>query len=156
MRILLIEDEPLIALDAEMSLIAAGHEVIGPYKTSKEALDAADRERPDIAMVDINLAGHNEGLGIVRDLYDRFGIRSVFATGQPDLARANAKTALGVLPKPYSSADLVNTFPVLELMLSGGAPPPPVFRQACSFFADNMPRCAWTGTLSHAHLLLSA
>jgi hypothetical protein len=80
------------------------------------------------------LAGHNEGLGIVRDLYERFGIRSLFATSQPNLARANAETALGVLPKPYSSHDLVNAFPVLASMLDGGAPPPPVIPTGLELF----------------------
>ena len=134
MRILLIEDEALIALDAETSLIAAGHEVIGPYKTRGDALEAAAREKPDIAIVDINLAGHNEGLGIVRALYAQFGIRSVFATGQPDLARSNAENAFGVLPKPYSSYDLVNTFPVLERMLTGGVAPPPTIPAGLELF----------------------
>jgi DNA-binding NarL/FixJ family response regulator len=121
----LIEDDAVIALGAGLSLTAAGHDIIGPFHTHSEAMDAAARERPDIALVDIDLAGHNEGLGIVRDLYESCGVRSVFASGQPDLARANKCSALGVLPKPYSERDLVDTFPVLQSVLAGGAPPPP-------------------------------
>lgn len=125
MRILLVEDEPIIALDAEMSLISAGHEVVGPCRTSEAALEAAQREKPDIAMVDINLCGGNEGVSIVRALRERLGIRSVFATGQPNIAREHRDTALGVLQKPYSPRDLVDTFPVLEALMRGDAPPPP-------------------------------
>ena len=125
MRILLIEDEALIALDAEACLISAGHEVLGPYKTHDAALAAARRDRPDIAMVDINLAGANEGIAIVRDLWDLTGVRSIFATGQPDIARDNRAFALGVLAKPYSPPDLINTFPVLQSLIDGGSPPPP-------------------------------
>jgi len=125
MRILLIEDEVLIAMDAEISLRAAGHEVVGPYKTHEKAMEAARLEKPDVAMVDINLAGHNEGLAIARDLFDRFGVRSFFATGQASVARDNRGLAMGVLHKPYSAYDLTHAFPVLEAVMGGASPPPP-------------------------------
>lgn len=135
MRILLVEDETIIGLAAEATLTAAGYEVIGPYKTYGDALEAARREKPDVAIVDINLAGYNEGVGIVRDLYACCGIRSIFATGQPNIARENRDIALGVLPKPYSDSDLVGAFPVLEAILKGGTPPPPNIPAGLEVFA---------------------
>jgi DNA-binding response OmpR family regulator len=134
-RILLIEDEPLIAMSAEASLTSAGHEVVGPFKTHGDALNAAIREKPDLAMVDINLAGHNEGIGIVRDLLDRVGVRSFFATGQPNVARQNREAALAVLQKPYTQEDLVDAIPVLETILAGQSPPPPRLPTGLELFA---------------------
>ena len=88
-------------------------------------MGAARLQKPDIAMVDINLAGHNEGLGIARDLRDCYGVRSFFATGQASVARDNRDLAMGVLHKPYSDYDLTHAFPVIEAVMGGASPPPP-------------------------------
>ena len=103
----------------------ATHEVIGPFRTHDDALSAARIEKPDIAIVDINLAGKSEGIAIARELLKRFGIRSIFATGQPAIAREHRSCALGVLQKPYSPKDLTGAMPVLERIVEGGTPPPP-------------------------------
>lgn len=135
MRILLIEDDALVAMAAEFSLRAAGHEIIGPFYRADAALDAAHLERPDVATVDIDLAGHNEGLGIVRDLFDLYGVRSIFATGQATLARDHRASVMGVLHKPYSANDLIDAFPVLQSIMGGATPLPPAIPSGLELFA---------------------
>lgn len=125
MRILLIEDDAIIAMAAEAALTEAGHVVLGPYSTLPAALAAGRLGAPDIALVDINLAGGQEGVAIARALMDQLGVRSLFATGQPNIARENKDAAIGVLEKPYTDGALREAMPVALAVLGGGAPPPP-------------------------------
>lgn len=76
--------------------------MIGPFHTAEAALAGAAHAQADLAVVDINLSGHHEGLGVARTLQQRHGLASVFATGQADIARANRDAATGVLAKPHT------------------------------------------------------
>ena len=125
MRILFVEDDPIIALSAEQTLTSAGHDVIGPFYTAEDALVGASGARADMAVVDINLSGHNEGLDVARQLRKRHGLPSVFATGQADVARGNKDAALGFLQKPYTDVALRDLVDVVATILKGGLPPPP-------------------------------
>ncbi|RYE67901.1 MAG: response regulator, partial [Oxalobacteraceae bacterium] len=105
MRILLIEDDPILALLAEIALEEDGHEIIGPAYDVAGALLLAQNHGIDIAFVDINLDGHDEGVGLAQTLYEQFNIHSLFVSGQIDVAKANSGYALGLLSKPYSPND---------------------------------------------------
>lgn len=122
MLVLVVEDEPMIAASIEWELIDAGFEVLGPALTVDEAIEVAQARRPDLALIDINLAGHDEGVALARDLKRHFGVASVFVTGQVVQARQNCDAALGVLPKPFSFDALVDTVPAALELLSGRRP----------------------------------
>lgn len=122
MLVLVVEDEPMIAASIEWELIDAGFEVLGPALSVDEALELAQARRPDLALIDINLAGHDEGVALARDLKRRLGIASVFVTGQVTQARQNCDAALGVLPKPFSFEALVQTVPAAMELLHGRRP----------------------------------
>lgn len=124
MRILIVEDDAIIALAAEMTLTDAGHQVIGPFANGARALAAAGAAHADVALVDINLAGGEEGLEVARALLRDHSLRSIFATGQPAIARSNQEIAMGVLQKPYTDAALRAAIPVIAAILEGGSPPP--------------------------------
>jgi DNA-binding response OmpR family regulator len=66
MVILIVEDEVLIGLDLHMLLSCAGYRVQGPATSAKSALAIAAMEKPDVAFVDVNLAGNAEGLELAR------------------------------------------------------------------------------------------
>jgi len=68
MRVLVVEDDPIIAMTAEHTLQAAGHLVIGPFSSVASAMAGAESAHADIGVIDINLAGHNEGLELARQL----------------------------------------------------------------------------------------
>ena len=101
MRILLVEDEPLIALDLENILERLGHEVVGVAETRDEAVRLAEDEHPDAALVDIKLRDGFTGIETVRRLTEDFGLYCAFVTGNPEQI-----TALGavVVAKPYTVA----------------------------------------------------
>ena len=99
--VLIVEDEILISMGLAMALNLAGYRVLGPTGSVKRALDIAAGECPDIALVDINLAGDAEGIGLARALHQRHGTTIVFLTAQPERARQARDVAFGVVGKPY-------------------------------------------------------
>ena len=101
MVILVVEDEVLIGMALAMVLRLADHEVHGPARTAERALELARWHRPELALVDVNLAGADEGLEVARALHDRHGTTVVFVTAQPERAREARDAALGVVAKPY-------------------------------------------------------
>jgi CheY-like chemotaxis protein len=108
--VLIVEDEPLIADFMSAVLGSADVRVVGAAMTGSEAVRIAERERPDIAFVDIGLVGAMDGWAVARKLHERFGTRPVFITGDagPGIdARAAAAGAAGCLHKPFGAADLV-------------------------------------------------
>lgn len=114
MHVLLVEDDPLIGLNSAEELRCAGHRVSGPADNEAEAEALVVEERPDIALVDINLAGDQEGVRLARKLHEQFGVRCLFVTGEAGPARANSDVAVGLLQKPYDPADLVCSLELLD------------------------------------------
>src|ERR1700761_2752251 len=81
LRILLVEDEPLIALDLESILERLGHEVVGVAETRLEAIHLAEHEHPDVALVDIKLRDGFTGVATADQLTSDFGLYCAFVTG---------------------------------------------------------------------------
>ena len=122
MVVLVVEDEPVIAASMEWELMAAGHEVLGPASSVEEADTLVRAQRPDLALVDINLAGADEGVELARDLKRRYGVHSLFVTGQAAQARQNTDAALGVLAKPFAFESLVACVPAAAELMEGRTP----------------------------------
>ncbi len=109
-RILVVEDDFLIAMQTEAALAAAGFNVIGTAATAEHALELAEKERPVLAVMDIRLASKRDGIDAARELYHELNIRCIFATAHDDeqtRKRAAPYAPLGWLAKPYSTASLV-------------------------------------------------
>ena len=110
-RVLIVEDDFLIAMQTEVALTAAGFDVVGPATTAEEAVDLAREAQPWLAVMDIRLASSRDGIDAARELYQDFAIRCIFATAHDDAhtrGRAEPYAPLGWLPKPYTMASLVN------------------------------------------------
>jgi two-component system, response regulator PdtaR len=125
-RILIVEDQYFVAIDNELNLRASGFEVVGLATTAKEAVELAERERPDLILMDIRLAGRGDGVEAAILIYDRLGVRCIFASGHADaLVRREAERAhpLGWLDKPYSSAALLAAVDGALLKLKSAAQP---------------------------------
>jgi two-component system, response regulator PdtaR len=120
--VLVVEDEPVIAASIEWELMAAGHEVLGPASSVEEAEALIGRQLPDLALVDINLAGADEGVALARDLKREHGVHSLFVTGQIAQARQNCDAALGVLAKPFAFESLVACVPAAVELIGGRRP----------------------------------
>jgi CheY-like chemotaxis protein len=104
-RVLIVEDEFYIALDIEASLAALGHTTLGIAISADQAVAIAERERPDVVVMDIRLAGSRDGIDAAEEIYARFGIRSLFVTANTDpqtRQRAAALKPIAFLEKPLS------------------------------------------------------
>lgn len=109
-RLLIVEDDFLIAMEAEAALSEAGFSVLGVATTAEEAFALARQHQPEVVVMDIRLAGQRDGIDAAGDLYRELGLRCIFATAHDDhrtRARAEPYGPLGWLTKPYTMASLV-------------------------------------------------
>jgi DNA-binding response OmpR family regulator len=122
MRVLVVDDEPLIALMNEDILIAAGHEVVGPAASVNAALILVLSNKIDLALLDVNLGWGGNGVELARCLYERHGITSLFASGSMREAREGSDVAIGLLSKPYGPNELVLAVAAAGALLAGVQP----------------------------------
>jgi DNA-directed RNA polymerase specialized sigma24 family protein len=83
-KVLIIEDEPLIAMDLETIVRDLGHDVIGVAITRDEAVAAAMAERPGLVLADIQLADDSSGIDAVKDILGKFAVPVIFITAFPE------------------------------------------------------------------------
>jgi DNA-binding response OmpR family regulator len=119
MRVLIVEDNALLAFMIEDALIEAGHELLGPVGTPAEAIALAEQSRPQLVIVDVNLKNDASGVEVARYLHINLDIPSLFATGQVEVARQNAGVAIGVLAKPFGPGAIVEAVGAISGILSG-------------------------------------
>ena len=108
-RILIVEDDLLVASEMEATLCDAGFEVVGIATTGKEALQLARTECPILAIMDIRIAGERDGIETALELFRSQGLRCIFASAHSDhdsRLRAQPAAPLGWLQKPYTMASL--------------------------------------------------
>jgi DNA-binding response OmpR family regulator len=108
-RILIVEDDVLIASQMEAALTDEGFEIAGAASTGKEALQLAEAQSPTLVVMDIRLAGERDGVDTALELFRLHGIRCIFATAHSDdgtRQRAAPAAPLGWLQKPYTMASL--------------------------------------------------
>lgn len=109
MKILIVEDEIMIALSMADSLGDADHEVVGLARDHETAMRVAQETHPDLALVDLNLATDIRGTVVAQHLRQRFDIPSIFVTGNPsDCQHLGPRVgALACLSKPFTPGELV-------------------------------------------------
>jgi DNA-binding response OmpR family regulator len=117
-RLLIVEDEPLVAFDAEHILIEAGYDVLATVDTIAAALSHMADGAPHLVLLDINLSDGN-GLAIAERAHAE-GVPVLIVSGVcPDQAQA---LAVGWLAKPYRPRDLTNAIAAIEAMVEGASP----------------------------------
>ena len=82
--VLIIEDEPIIAMDLEALVESQGHRVIGVAATHGEALELVRRQRPGLVLADIQLADGSSGLDAVNEILQSFDVPVIFVTAFPE------------------------------------------------------------------------
>ena len=90
MRVLIVEDEALIAMYLEKLVVEFGHEVCGIATCARDAVEHASTHRPDVALIDIRLALESSGIDAARELHARYGLRCIFVSANLDEATRNA------------------------------------------------------------------
>lgn len=99
-KILIVEDEFLVAMDLEDIVASAGYRVLGIAPDKQAASNFA--ELPDIALVDINLRDGPTGVAIARDLSERGGTVVIFVTANPSQITDPPLRSIGYVQKPFS------------------------------------------------------
>jgi CheY-like chemotaxis protein len=109
--ILIVEDEALVASYIREVLGESGFVIAGMASSGIEALTVAGQTRPDLALVDIKLAGPMDGIEVALLLRSRFGVPSIFLSGTADpqvMQRARDAAPLGFLEKPFRPSQVFN------------------------------------------------
>ena len=104
LRILVVEDEAITALDLSAILQRCGHEVVGVTGTAAGARELAALHRPDLVLVDVNLGDGGDGVEAATDIREALDIRAIFLTAYSDARtrdRAQAAWPLGLVKKPF-------------------------------------------------------
>lgn len=120
MKILIIDDEALVAMSLEFLLKVDGHVITGIAPDVASAISSAEQSPPDLAFVDIQLARGSSGYDVASALGDR-GILCFFLTGNvPEAPRPDL--ALGCIQKPYSDGVIQAALNIAQARLAGLEP----------------------------------
>lgn len=109
-RVLIVEDEAVLAMLYRRRLKSRGYTVTGTASTRDEAVSLAFKDPPDFVLMDIRLAGENDGIDAAREITARIKTRTIFMTGYSDEKIKNI--ALELHPLAY----LVKPFDLQELL----------------------------------------
>lgn len=108
-KILIVEDESLLAMSIEEKLKRSGYKVIDIVSTGEEAVEKASRTSPDLIIMDIMLEGKIDGISAVETIHQREHVPVLYLTACHDtetIQRANKTKHSGFMQKPVSRDDL--------------------------------------------------
>ena len=104
-NVLIIEDEPLIAMDIETIVRDLGHDVTGIAVTRDEAVALARADRPGLVLADIQLADNSSGIDAVKDILEQFAVPVIFITAFPErLLTGERPEPTFLITKPFQRA----------------------------------------------------
>ena len=115
-KVLIVEDQFLIAMALEEAIAKLGHDVVGIAAGKSQALDFIDAA--DVALVDINLLDGTSGVAIAQELSKR-GMTTVFMTANPELVRSGVRGVLGIIAKPISDSHLASLMKFIAARRTG-------------------------------------
>ncbi len=121
--LMIVEDEALVAIALRDELEDAGYAVVDLTDRHAEALEVAKACKPDLALVNIRLAGRDDGIELAEHL-KALGIPVLLISGQVSRARSAETVAIASLPKPYDAADMVLAVGYLLARLTGDSSSP--------------------------------
>jgi len=140
-RVLIVEDEALLAMDIEALVEDAGHQVVGEAASVHELKGLPASAAPDLAFVDLQLALGTSGLDAARLIHERWTRAAViFVTANPKKIPEDFAGAHGVIPKPFSRAGLTSALRYIE---EGLTTPPPTSPVPASFIASPAFAAIW-------------
>ncbi len=116
-RILIVEDEVFVAMDAEAILTSAGYDVVATAASADDAVATAGRLLPDLVLMDIRLLGPRDGIDAALEITHKFKLPVIFVTANIDPVthtRAMQAKPLTILSKPFTSANLLEAVATLK------------------------------------------
>lgn len=114
-KILIVEDEVIVALDLEGKLKKLGYTVCAIASTGREAVDKAASNYPDLVLMDISLKGNISGIEAAREIFACFNIPIIYLTANADdstFEKAKTTRPLGYLLKPFKERELKYTIEI--------------------------------------------
>ena len=117
-KLLIVEDEMVIAANISLQLSELGYEVMGIIPRGEEALKHVNDNPPDIILMDINLKGHLDGIATARLIQKKQDIPVIYLTANVDDAHFNSAKdthPYGFIAKPFKKLDLQRA---IELTIS--------------------------------------
>lgn len=114
-KILIVEDEAIVALDIARRLEKMDYEVIGRLASGEEALELIAKQPPDLVLMDINLQGEMDGIDTATTIYKTYNIPVIYLTayaGKSTLERAKQSKPYGYILKPFKEKELHATIEV--------------------------------------------
>jgi CheY-like chemotaxis protein len=115
-RILIVEDEPLMAFDNETMIEEAGYTVVATHDRVADAIATLEREKVDLILSDVRLTGERSGIDLAR-IAKAKNIPVLFATGRVPVEAA--ELAVGCLMKPYNDRTLKAALAAVDQHLQG-------------------------------------
>lgn len=158
MRILIVEDESIIAADLEMTLLTNGYEVAGIAYDSTRALDMISGRSPDLVLLDISIKGDLNGIQIGQILHEKHKIPFIFVTSYSSkevLDSAKVTMPYGYIVKPFSDRDIISS---IEIAIYNhnksnrtGLPSFEVLKQYCGLSSAEYEvlKALWEGQTNH-------
>ncbi len=125
LKVLIAEDDLMIADMAEEMLTDSGYEVCGIGRTVAEAVALGLRYKPDLAVIDMGMAEGGHGTDVAAELGGLGGLGILYATGAAPNAMLTAADGHACLAKPYRFADLVRSLEIVAEMVATGVASPP-------------------------------
>lgn len=125
LRVMIVEDEALLAYALEEDLREAGHEVVGAAPSSRDAIRLAERTHPELALIDIHLLDGPTGVDVARAVAASGATTVLFMTANVKRIPPDFAGAVGVISKPYTANGIENALAFVRDALDGGATPPP-------------------------------
>ena len=132
LRVMIVEDQAILAMELEFVLGDAGYDVVGCAMDRASAVAIADRERPALALVDVNLLDGLTGPQIAHRLVQEYGAAVVFLTANPEQIPDGFAGALGAVSKPFDEQTIraVVAFAKQFILERTVGDPPRKFRMA--------------------------
>ncbi|MEL7834033.1 response regulator [Fodinibius sp. Rm-B-1B1-1] len=114
-KVLIVEDEMIIAMLIERMVKNLGHEVLGKVSTGQDAIDVALGQHPDLILMDIRLKGAIDGIEAIQKIQEKVSMPVIYISGNTDLAhqkKMESTKYLDFLSKPITQSDLSKSFKV--------------------------------------------
>ncbi|MBK6565205.1 MAG: response regulator transcription factor [Saprospiraceae bacterium] len=111
-RVLIVEDEPIISDDIESTLLANDYDIAGKAYSSTQALDMLINRSPDIVLLDISIKGDKDGIDIAAIIREKYHLPFIFLTSFSDkitLERAIPTMPYGYIVKPFKDRDIITS-----------------------------------------------
>jgi CheY-like chemotaxis protein len=108
-RVLVVEDESIIAMDIVATLKKLGYEVTATVPSGEQAISEVEEDKPDLILMDIVIKGEMDGIETAEQIRSRFSIPVVYLTAYADektLERAKITGPFGYITKPFQDTDL--------------------------------------------------